>query len=95
MKDFTFEMHTVRIGDVAFVTCPFELYLAYGQVIKARSAAKQTFIVEKCGNGGYLPTLASEKSVGYSGGINVGKVGHEGGFRYCDLTVGSINGMFK
>ena len=65
-----------------------------GQVIKARSEAKQTFIVEKCGSGGYLPTVTSENSVGYSGGINVGKVGHEGGFRFCDLAVDAINAMF-
>ena len=94
VKEFTFEMHVTRIGDVAFVTCPFELYLMYGQVIKARSAAAQTFIVEKCGSGGYLPTTTSENSVGYSGGINVGKVGHEGGYRFCDLAVDCINGMF-
>ena len=94
VKEYSFEMHVARIGDVAFVTCPFELYLAYGQVIKARSAATQTFIVTKCGSGGYLPTPTSENSVGYSGGINVGKVGHEGGYRFCDLAVGCINGMF-
>ena len=94
VKEYTFEMHVTRIGDVAFVTCPFELYLMYGQVIKARSAAVQTFIVEKCGSGGYLPTVTSENSVGYSGGINVGKVGHEGGYRFCDLAVECINGMF-
>ena len=95
VKEYTFEMHVTRIGDVAFVTCPFELYLMYGQVIKARSAATQTFIVEKCGSGGYLPTVTSENSVGYSGGINVGKVGHEGGYRFCDLAVECINGMFE
>ena len=94
VKEYTFEMHVTRIGDIAMVTCPFELYLAYGQAIKARSAAVQTFIVTKCGSGGYLPTPTSENSVGYSGGINVGKVGHEGGYRFCDLAVGCINGMF-
>lgn len=94
VKDLTFEMHVTRVGDVAMVTCPFELYLAYGQVIKARSPAAQTFIVTKCGNNGYLPTTISENSVGYSGGINVGKVGHEGGFRFCDLAVGCIKEMF-
>ncbi|MBQ3341448.1 MAG: hypothetical protein IJG84_06105 [Kiritimatiellae bacterium] len=95
VKEYTFEMHVTRLGEVAFVTCPFELYLAYGQIIKARSAAVQTFIVEKCGNGGYVPTQASENSVGYSGGINVGKVGHEGAYRFCDLAVDCINGMFS
>ncbi|MBR3222166.1 MAG: hypothetical protein IKF72_08020 [Kiritimatiellae bacterium] len=94
VKEYSFEMHVTRIGDVAMVTCPFELYLAYGQVIKARSAAVQTFIVTKCGSGGYLPTAVSENSVGYSGGINVGKVGHEGGYRFCDEAVGSIARMF-
>ena len=59
-----------------------------------RSAAEQTFVVTKCGSGGYLPTLASENSVGYSGGINVGKVGHEGGYRFCDEAVGSIARLF-
>ena len=95
VKELTFEMNVTRIGDVAFVTCPFELYLAYGQIIKARSAAVQTFIVEKCGSGGYVPTPASEDSVGYSGGINVGKVGHEGAYRFCDLAVEGIGKMFK
>ena len=94
VKEYSFEMNVTRIGDVAMVTCPFELYLAYGQVIKARSAALQTFIVTKCGNGGYLPTQVSENSVGYSGGINVGKVGHEGGYRFCDEAVGSIARLF-
>ena len=94
VKEYSFEMHVTRIGDVAIVTCPFELYLAYGQIIKARSAAAQTFVVTKCGNGGYLPTQASEDSVGYSGGINVGKVGHEGGYKFCDAAVQCINGMF-
>ena len=41
-----------------------------------------------------LPTEISENSVGYSGGINVGKVGHEGGFRFCDLAVGCIEELF-
>ena len=95
VKELTFEMHVTRIGEVAFVTCPFELYLAYGQTIKARSAAAQTFVVTKCGSEGYLPTEASENSVGYSGGINVGKIGHVGGFRLCDAAVECINGMFQ
>lgn len=67
----------------------------YKHAIKARSAVAQTFIVTKCGGGGYLPTPTSENSVGYSGGINVGKVGHKGGYRFCDLAVGRIGEMFK
>ena len=37
----------------------------------------------------------SENSVGYSGGINVDKAGHEGGYRFCDLAVECIGKMFN
>ena len=93
--DLTFEMHVCRIGDVAFATCPFELYLAYGQSIKARSRAKQTFVVEQCGGTyGYVPTPAAEEARGYGGGVNNGEIGHEGAFKLCDVAVDGINGMF-
>ena len=82
-------------GEVDITPPPTKRIPLCGQIIKARSAAVQTFIVEKCGSGGYVPTLASENSVGYSGGINVGKVGHEGAYRFCDLAVDRINGMFN
>ena len=88
------ESHLVRIGDTVFATNPFELYLFYGQSIKARSAAKQTFIICKCGFAGYLPTERSEKAIGYSGGVNVGKIGHEGGALFCDETVRGIAELF-
>jgi len=89
------EAHLVRIGDVAFVSNPFELYLVFGQIIKARSAAKQTFLIGKCGSSGYVPTERSEKAVGYSGGVNVGKLGHESGFLFCDEIVDGIREQFK
>ena len=93
--DLTFEMHVCRIGDVAFATCPFELYLAYGQSIKARSLAKQTFVVEQCGGTyGYVPTPAAEEARGYGGGVNHGQIGHEGAFKLCDAAVDGINVMF-
>ena len=91
--DTTF--HVVRIGDVAFVSNPFELYLVFGQVVKARSAAKQTFLIGKCHSSGYVPTEASEKAVGYSGGVNVGKIGHEGGYAFADAVVEKIADLFK
>ena len=93
--DLTFEMHVARIGDVAFATCPFELYLAYGQSIKARSVAKQTFVVEQCGGTyGYVPTPAAETARGYGGGVNNGQIGHEGAFQLCDAAVAAINRLF-
>ena len=94
--DLTFEMHVCRIGDVAFATCPFELYLAYGQSIKARSRAKQTIVVEQCGGTyGYVPTPAAEEARGYGGGVNNGQIGHEGAFKLCDAAVDAVNGLFR
>lgn len=88
------DSHIVRIGDVAFVSNPFELYLLFGQVVKARSAAKQTFLIGKCSSSGYVPTERSEKAVGYSGGVNVGRIGHQGGFAFCDEVVKGVAELF-
>jgi hypothetical protein len=43
---FDIELHVVRLGAVAFAINPFELYLEFGQRIKARSAAGQTSVVQ-------------------------------------------------
>lgn len=74
------ELHVVRLGDVAFVTNPFELFLDYGNYIKARSPFAQTFVAQLCcGSLGYLPTAKAEKGGHYSAYISSGNVGHEGG----------------
>ena len=92
---FTIESHVVRFGDVAFATNPFELFLDYGNRIKARSYAEQTFIVQLCcGRGGYLPTEKAEKAGHYSAYITSGKVGHEGGDLLVREQLKEINGMF-
>ena len=89
------ESHIVRFGDVAFSTNPFELFLDYGNYIKARSYAKQTFIVQLCcGCAGYLPTEKAEKAGHYSAYISSGLVGHAGGDLFVRKTVEEINKMF-
>ena len=93
---FTIETHIVRFGDVAFTTNPFELFLDFGNRIKARSNAQQTFIVQLCcGTGGYLPTEKAEKAGHYSAYISSGNVGHEGGDLFVRKTVKEINKMFE
>ena len=92
---FTVESHIVRFGDVAFATNPFELFLDYGNRIKARSYAAQTFIVQLCcGKGGYLPTEKAEKAGHYSAYITSGNVGHEGGDLLVREQLKTINEMF-
>ena len=95
-ETFTIEYHAVRFGNVAFVTNPFELFLDYGNRIKARSYAEQTFIVQLCcGKGGYLPTEKAEKAGHYSAYITSGTVGHEGGDLYVREALREINEMWQ
>jgi hypothetical protein len=95
-ETFTIESHVIRFGDVAICTNPFELFLDYGNRIKARSYAEQTFIVQlACGTGGYLPTEKAERAGHYSAYITSGKVGHEGGDLLVRRQLGEINAMFK
>ena len=88
---FEMEFHAIRLGNVVFVTNPFELFLDYGHRIKARSVAEQTFIVKLCGGtGGYLPSARAEQHGGYGGLIINGQVGSEGGKLLVDTTVKTI-----
>lgn len=90
------EVHIIRFGDVAIFTNPFELFLDYGNYIKARSYAKQTFIMQlTCGTLGYLPTEKAEKGGHYSAYISSGNVGHEGGDLLARKTITEINKMFE
>lgn len=90
------EVHILRLGDVAFATNPFELFLDYGNRIKARSRAKQTFITQLCCGGlGYLPTEKAEKGGHYSAYISSGNVGHEGGDQLVRKSVQEINKLFE
>lgn len=90
------EVHIIRFGDVAIATNPFELYLDYGNYIKARSFAKQTFIMQlTCDALSYLPTEKAEKGGHYSAYISSGKVGHEGGDILVRKSVEEINKLFK
>ena len=87
------EIHVVRLGTVAFATNPFELFLDYGNQIKARSHDEQTFIVQlACGSNGYLPTEKAEKGGHYSAFISSALVGHEGGDMLVCETLNEING---
>lgn len=93
---FEMELHALRLGDAVFVTNPFELYLEYGQRIKARSPAGQTFVVQLCGGtGGYLPSARAERLGGYGGLIINGTVGSAGGKKLVDQTVAEIKELWR
>lgn len=89
------EVHIIRLGSVAIATNPFELFLDYGNQIKARSKAEQTFIVQLAnGSEGYLPTEKAEKGGHYSAFISSGQVGHAGGEQLVRETLKNINSLF-
>ena len=86
------EVHTIRLGTVAFATNPFELFLDYGNQIRARSHAEQTFLIQLCcGAEGYLPTEKAEKGSHYSAYVASGQVGHAGGEQLVRTTLEDIN----
>ena len=95
MDLYPVEIHVARLGDVAFATNPYELFLNYGNQIRARSLAKQTFLSQlTCGSYGYLPTAKAEAGSHYSAFVGSGTAGHEGGELLVRKTVQEINKMF-
>lgn len=93
--NYEMELHTLRLGDVAIATNPFELYLNYGIQMKSRSPALQTFLIQlACGSGQYLPTPEAIEGGSYSGLPHTNKVGPEGGQILVDRTVQAIRGMW-
>jgi hypothetical protein len=89
------EVHIARLGNIAIATNPFELFLDYGNKIRARSRARQTFLIQlACGAETYLPTEKAEKGSHYSAYVSSGSVGHEGGEQLVRVTTEEINKMF-
>lgn len=75
---------------------PYQLFLNYGNQIRARSLAKQTFLSQlTCGTMGYLPTEKAEKGSHYSAFVGSGTTGHQGGDLLVRKTLKEINAMFS
>lgn len=90
------EIHAVRLGDIAIATNPFELFLDYGNRIRANSGARQTFLVQlACDSGGYLPTEKAERGGHYSAYITSGKTGHDGGELLVRHTLEMIRSLWQ
>ena len=93
---FDTEVHIIRMGSVVFAMNPFELFLNFGNQIKARSQAEQTFIVQLTnGWSGYLPTAKAEKGGHYSAFVSSGYVGHVGGEMLVRQTLNDIAKLFQ
>jgi len=98
------EMNVVRLGDIALVTAPFEFYLDFGDRIKGRSEALQTFLIQLTGScvhlatgraaGGYLPTARAARGCSYGAVPASCRVAPEGGQVIVEEAVGIIKEMF-
>lgn len=96
LGSFEMELHTLRLGDVAIATNPFELFTDYGVQMKARSPAVQTFLIQLSGSsGGYLPTPRAVEGGGYSAVIQSSRVGPEGGQELVERTVEGFNKLWE
>ena len=89
------ESHVIRLGDVAFATNRFELFLDFGIRIKARSKAVQTFVIQLAGEGPYLPTQKAVDAKSYGAGAPDNLVGPEGGQVLVEEQLKAINSLFS
>jgi hypothetical protein len=88
---FPTELHVLRIGDVAFATNCFELYMDFMHRIQARSPFCQTFVIQLAASpgpgGGYLATERGAWGKGYSASIYCNQVSPQGGQELVEETV--------
>ena len=95
----TMELHAIRLGDIAFATNSFELFLDYGIRIQERSPAIQTFIVQLAGKGvefggSYLPSRRAELGGGYSASVYCNQVGSKGGQELVDASIAELDKLW-
>lgn len=95
IRPYPIECHTIRLGDIAIATNPFELFTDFGIQMKARSPALQTFVVQLAGPGSYVPSKRAELGGGYSAIVESNIVGPEGGQVLTDHTVDTLAELWK
>lgn len=86
------ELHVVGIGEIAFASNRFELYMDFQHRIQARSPFEQTFIVQLAGQPGttggtYLCTERGYQGRGYSASMYCNLVSPQGGQELVEETV--------
>ncbi|MBR4664107.1 MAG: hypothetical protein IKO93_09555, partial [Lentisphaeria bacterium] len=90
---FVTDIHAIRIGDFAFVSNRFELFIDFMHRIQGRSPFVQTIVVQltadpgQKGGGSYLPTERAVFNQGYSATLQSNQVSPAGGQQLVDYTV--------
>jgi hypothetical protein len=93
------EIHVLRLGDIAFATCPFELYINYQHRIQGRSPFTQTFFVQLTAStspsGGYLATEIARANKGYSAISFSCNVSPKGGDQLVEEIMTRLNKLYE
>ena len=94
-KTVNTKVHTVQIGEVAFATTRFEMFIDYMHRIQARSPYIQTFVIQLAGDEGasYLPTERAVANKGYSASLYDNPVSAKGGQQYVEEVMVMLNEM--
>lgn len=85
------EIHVGRLGDVAFASNPFELYLDFGTQLHTRSPAVQTFLIQLAGGGSYAPTERAIAGGAYGAIPASNIVGAEGAALLVEKTLSHLS----
>ena len=87
--------HIVQIGDIAFATVRFELYMDFMHRLQARSPFIQTFVVQLAGSegGNYLSTHRGSDAKGYSASMFCNMVSADGGQQWVENTLQVLQEM--
>ena len=90
-------VHAVKIGDIAFATNKYELFMDYMHRIQARSPFIQTFVIQLAGDEGasYLATERATNNNGYSASIFDNQVSYVGGQQLVENTLEMLNELNK
>ncbi|MDD5679206.1 MAG: hypothetical protein PHW60_14630 [Kiritimatiellae bacterium] len=93
------ELHVLGIGDIAFASNRFELYMDFQHRIQARSPFEQTFIVQLSATPGpeggtYLATERGVWGRGYSASIYCNVVSPQGGQELVEETVKVLKNIY-
>ncbi|NLB42732.1 MAG: hypothetical protein GX815_10850, partial [Clostridiales bacterium] len=94
------ELHVVKVGDIAFATNRFELYMDYMHRIQARSPFEQTFVIQLTGvpgddGGTYLATERGAANKGYSACLFCNQVSPVGGQELVEETVKTLKDIVE
>lgn len=94
------EIHVIRIGNIAFATNGFELFVDFQHRIQANSPFEQTFIIQLCAQKGrrsssYIATERACENLGYGATMYCNIVSPRGGQQLVFETVKELKRLYN